>query len=223
MIPSSLLKELSPMGAAYRLEQLYEQIRTERMVDIPVLNDVIHVQAVGFRAWEGHVLGVLVTPWFMNLMLLPGADDDWSGYRIGSKHLYTFEAGSFEFIVAEEPGLGHYKTCSMFSPMFEFENHEAAVITAEAIVPGLFKEENKEVLKPLSLDGMALDEASAETVVEAPKSLPVVVLEGVQVISEATKQNLDKPLSRRELLRGGFFRRQPQATKEGGEDSDPRV
>ncbi|MDQ6970951.1 MAG: [NiFe]-hydrogenase assembly chaperone HybE [Mariprofundus sp.] len=208
-----LLKELSPMGAAYHLEQLYDVIRTDRMLGIPILNDQIKVQAVGFRVWDGHVLGVLITPWFMNLMLLPGEDDDWSTFQIGSKHLFSFAAGSFEFIVGEEPELGHYMSCSMFSPMFEFESHEAAVITAEAIVPGLFNEQNKEVLEARNFDGSPASEHSNKTDLSS-KSLPATILEGVQVVSEATKQSLDQPLSRRDLLRGSFLRRQSSPSGE---------
>jgi len=204
---SPILKELSPMGAAYHLEQLYEKIRLERMVGIPVLNDRIRVQAVGFRVWEGHVLGVLVTPWFMNLMLLPGQDDEWSSFRIGSKYLYTFAAGSFEFIFGEEPGLGHYKSCSMFSPMFEFESHEAAIIAAETIIPALFDAGNKEPLESQSMDGEGVISDHSEQA-EDSKSLPMTVLEGVQVIGDVTKQKLEVQLSRRDLLRGSFLRRQ---------------
>ena len=44
------------------------------MAGVPMLNPALRVQAVGFRHWQSHWLGVLVTPWFMNLMLLPRID-----------------------------------------------------------------------------------------------------------------------------------------------------
>ena len=36
-----------------------------------MLNPALSVEAVGFRPWDEHWLGVLVTPWFMNLWLMP--------------------------------------------------------------------------------------------------------------------------------------------------------
>jgi len=199
-----LLKSLTPMGAAYHLEQLYDDIRITRMADIPILNDKLKVQAVGFREWNKHVLGVLITPWFMNLMLLPTEETDWStySYSVGSKHTYTFEAGSFEFIVGEEENLGRYMSCSMFSPMFEFADHDAAVQTAEAIVVGMFKEENKEELEGKSLN---VDESKAAE--ENEMGMMETVVEGVQTIGSLAKENLEKPMSRRELLRGGLFKK----------------
>ena len=35
------------------------------------VNPAVEVEAVGFAPWDAHWLGVMVTPWFMNLMLLP--------------------------------------------------------------------------------------------------------------------------------------------------------
>ena len=194
------------MGAAYHLEQLYTEIQHVRMADIPILNPRLKVQAVGFREWNGHVLGVLITPWFMNLMILPTERTDWSNHQVGTKHKYVFDAGTFEFIVGEEEELGQYMSCSMFSPMFDFEDQKAAVETAEAIVVGMFKEENKEVLSDeLSL---VTDEIEEENLVSVTEG----VLEGVQAVGAIAKQNLEKPLSRRELLRGGFLRSENNRT-----------
>jgi len=192
------------MGAAYHLEQLYDDIRVNRMADVPILNDKLKVQAVGFREWNKHVLGVLITPWFMNLMLLPTEEVDWTIHGVGTKHSYTFEAGSFEFIVGEEENLGKYMSCSMFSPMFDFADHDAAVQTAEAIVVGMFNEENKE---DLAGESVSLNEDPA-TETNDDFSLTETVLEGAQTLGSITKENLEKPLSRRELLRGGLFRKQ---------------
>ncbi len=193
------LKSLTPMGAAYHLEQLYDDIRVNRMADVPILNDKLRVQAVGFREWNHHVLGVLITPWFMNLMLLPREDTDWKGYKFGSKHSFVFEAGSFEFTLGEEENLGQYMSCSMFSPMFDFADHEAAVETAEAIVAGMFKEENKEVLEGQDL-------SPKEEVENDELGVMETVVEGAQAMGSIAKENLEKPLSRRELLRGGFLK-----------------
>ena len=49
----------------------YEAIYAERMRDLPIVNPRLAVEAVGFEQWEDQDLGVLITPWFMNLVLLP--------------------------------------------------------------------------------------------------------------------------------------------------------
>ena len=53
----------SPAAA---LEQRFAQILDGPMRDVPMLNAALRVQAVGFRPWGAHWLGVLVTPWFMS-------------------------------------------------------------------------------------------------------------------------------------------------------------
>jgi len=190
-----------PGSRAKRLEERFETIWHERMLDVSVINDRLKVQAVDFRSWDDHVLGVLVTPWFMNLMLLPGENDDWGGLGIGAKRSFKFEADSFDFIVGEEPGLGKFMSCSMFSPMFNFENHEAAVATAEAIMEGLFDQDNKELLQPQMLDDEKLN-------INKETNISEDMLEGVWVVSEVVRQNLDRFISRRDLLRGCFLQAQ---------------
>ena len=58
--------------AVSRLETTFGAIRRDRMQDVPILNPALQVEAIGMRAWQGHWLGALVTPWFINLVLLPG-------------------------------------------------------------------------------------------------------------------------------------------------------
>ena len=116
-----------------------------------------------------------------------------------------FRSGLFEFIVGEEENLGKYMSCSMFSPMFDFADHDAAVQTAEAIVAGMFKEENKEILEGQDL-------SSPEKVQDDERGMMESVVEGAQAIGSLAKENLEKPLSRRELLRGGFLKKAANKT-----------
>jgi [NiFe] hydrogenase assembly HybE family chaperone len=90
------------------------------------------VQAVGFRPWGAHWLGVLVTPWFMNLVLLPR--ERAACHPVGERETrhHVFPAGVFEFIGNRDAVLGDYQACSLFSPMFEFADHDAARATATA-------------------------------------------------------------------------------------------
>ena len=128
---------------AARLEAAFREIHVGRMRGIPLLNEALAVRAVGFRAHDGHLLGVLVTPWFMNLILAPGVDDDWSALVSGAKELIAFPSGLYEFTAVHRavqvPGadLPPYKACALFSPMFEFSTMQQAIDTAEATLRGL--------------------------------------------------------------------------------------
>jgi Protein of unknown function (DUF3457). len=61
----------------YALETTFNEILDKRMRDLPVVNASLSVQAVGFNRFGEDWLGVLITPWFMNLMLLPGPNSHW--------------------------------------------------------------------------------------------------------------------------------------------------
>ncbi|MCB1759100.1 MAG: [NiFe]-hydrogenase assembly chaperone HybE [Gammaproteobacteria bacterium] len=121
----------------FGFERLYRRIERERMAGIPLLNSALCVRAVGFRGWQNSVLGVLVTPWFMNLMLLPGEHEDWRELHPGSKVLHRFPSGEYEFIVGEEADVGRFQSCSLFSPMFEFKDQRSAELTAAAVMAGI--------------------------------------------------------------------------------------
>lgn len=160
------------------LERVFAHIQATRMRGLPILNPVLDVEAVGMRLWHGHCLGVLITPWFMNLMLLPNEGDDWSDLPPGAARQHVFPSGRYEFIVGEEAGIGRYQMCSLFSPVFEFADQAAAVATAEAVMEAL--------MSPGSRD------TTGRAGGEADRATPPV------------GDRLDTPVSRRALLRAVF-------------------
>ena len=129
----------TPDSVKRELESVFDRIRAERMADVPILNDALAVEAVAFEALDDAVLGVLVTPWFMNLMHLPKVPDDWQDQVDGEKNTLELPGGTFEFIAGSEDGIGAYRMCSLFSPVFEFGDHETAVATAEAVMDGVLR------------------------------------------------------------------------------------
>lgn len=148
------------------LETAFARVHNERMDGIPILNPRLHVEAIGTRPWGGHWLSVLITPWFINLMLLPQDDAEapvWGSLTTGEKILQRFPAGRFEFIAGEESGLGRYLMCSLFSPVLEFENQEAARIAAAASLEALFDAE---------IDSTSEGEAKAENSEPAASTPP---------------------------------------------------
>ncbi|WP_339114422.1 [NiFe]-hydrogenase assembly chaperone HybE [Thioclava sp. GXIMD2076] len=121
----------------------FREIWNSTMRDVPLSNKALSVEAVGFRAHEGRGLGVLFSPWFMNLVLLPGADEDWSGLKAGAKEMVDFPSGCYEFIHNTRAQTGGYKACSLFSPMEEFQTQIQAREVAQAIMAELFNQENR--------------------------------------------------------------------------------
>ncbi len=124
-----------------KLEAVFGMIERERMHDIPILNNALRIAAIGMRPFGEVWACALVTPWFINLMVLPRTPTvaaAWNRDIIGTKVSHEFPAGMFEFICCGEDGLGPYRMCSLFSPVLQFENQEAALATGEAAIAALF-------------------------------------------------------------------------------------
>ena len=119
---------------AERLERVFAAIGRDHMAEVPILNPRLAVAAIGTQRCGADWLALLVTPWCMNIMLLPAeeAGAGWTDWRLGDTVKRSLPAGIFGFICGEEPSLGRYLMCSLFSPMEEFVDQPAAVATAEA-------------------------------------------------------------------------------------------
>ncbi len=105
-----------------QLEEVFGRIQRERMQDLPLLHHGLAVEAVGFRRSGAARVGVLITPWAMNLLRLP--DDD--PIAVGAFGTRELPRGPVDFIGAQEEDVGPYETCSLFSPMQRFEDQAAA-------------------------------------------------------------------------------------------------
>ena len=126
---------------AHALERALHAIQLLRMRDVPVLNPALTVEAVGFRPWSEHWLGILITPWFMNLMWLAPALS--APLAQGASREHFFGGQRLTFIGAVDEAFGAYQSCSLFSPMFEFADQAAARATAEQVLT-LLRETPKE-------------------------------------------------------------------------------
>ena len=143
------------------LVQTFDAIARDRMAGLPLLNPALGVELVGLApvpaplpmpspahspadaaataaarpdaAVGAPLLGVLITPWFMNLVLLPlqrlpGREG------VGRTQSVALPGQTLDFIGGWEPALGAFEACSLFSPMFEFADMAAARATAEAVL-----------------------------------------------------------------------------------------
>ncbi len=131
---------LAPLAdRVHTLEATFREVGALRMAGVPVQNPQLTVQAVGFAPLadgeEAAALGVLVTPWFMNLVRLPLTTEVQAAVpAVGRKRHHAIAGQDFEFIGAHEPAIGPFETCSLFSPMFEFVDQAAALATAHEVL-----------------------------------------------------------------------------------------
>ena len=132
---------LAPRIAA--LEADFREIWHSKMRDVPMVNAALRVEAVGFTLYEGRPLGVLISPWFMNLVMLSAEGEDWSGLKAGEKEVIAFPSGEYEFLHNVREQAGGYKACSLFSPMGDFRSHKDASDVARAVMVALFQEEHR--------------------------------------------------------------------------------
>ena len=117
----------------------YEAIYRERMRDLPIVNPVLAVEAVGFEQWEDHDLGVLITPWFMNLVLLPDSKrlaDLPQGERVECR----FPSGPCELTVYHDEELGSYLAAVLFRTVADFPDQDVARAVAEEALANVLAE-----------------------------------------------------------------------------------
>ncbi len=153
-----------------RLEQVFGKIYETSMEDVPICNRELKVEAIAHGAFDTEWLGVLVTPWCMNLMLLPTDEtQDWDDKRTGEKFKYTLPGGRFEFISGKDDELGLYRMCSLFSPMYEFGDHASAIATAALALEAAMNEELGEEVNEHELEMSAIMRGEMpQDLVEAP-------------------------------------------------------
>lgn len=168
-------------GIAEKLEAVFNDIAQTRMAGVPICNSALRVQVVGLREWQGRWVGVLVTPWTISLVLMPGPDAPLDTLGPEEKKAWDFPSGKYEFMGLNEPALGTCQTCSLISPVIDFENQEDAVTVARQVMEALF------------VSAQVDPKADADRKEMLKNAQPMV------------EPGLNKPLSRRDFLRGAFL------------------
>ena len=102
---------------------LIEQFRRvdAGMRDLPIYNDKVAIEAIGFRPFgDDALLGVVLTPWFMNLIMLPIEPVPMDMAEIGKTVPVELPAGQRTFVVGGDETVGLYKAHSLHSPVLNF-------------------------------------------------------------------------------------------------------
>jgi [NiFe] hydrogenase assembly HybE family chaperone len=176
-----LLPDPSP-----RLEAGYRAAHA-RMQGLPFVNAALRVEAVAFAPWQDRWLGVLVTPWCMNLVLAPHVARAWKPLAQGVEGRYEFPAGSYVFIGAHDPLAGEHQICSLFSPMLQFDDHDTARLVATLAREALFDAANA-----------AVHAVPPGAAAPAPAAAEPGLIAQLQ-------ENVEAPLSKRDFLRARFL------------------
>ena len=120
------------------LAQAFEMIAATRMRDVPLMNGALGVEVRGFRDWSGLRVGGLITPWCINIVILPRDSSEFRELQTGSSQVWAFPSGQYEFHGHVEPATGPYQQCSLFSPAFEFSSQADAQAAVDAALEELF-------------------------------------------------------------------------------------
>lgn len=139
------------------LASVFGEIARTRMADVPIVNPALRVEAVGFREWRGRWAGVLLTPWTINLVLLPGQDAPLTRLALDEKVTWEFPSGAYEFMGFNDPVIGTCHICPLISPVSEFATHEEALAVAQEIIAALFDEGGGVSALPAMIEGARLN------------------------------------------------------------------
>jgi len=116
------------------LTERFRQIDAE-MRDLPIYNDKVVIEALGFRPFDdAALLGVLLTPWFMNVIVLPIEPTPMDMAEVGRTVPVELPAGPRTFTIGGDEAIGLYKFHSLQSPVLGFTLPGQARAAAQRIL-----------------------------------------------------------------------------------------
>lgn len=95
----------------------YEHAWQTRGRELPFVNPALAVETIGFSRQQGDWLGVVVTPWFINLFLFSGGGELWGDIPAGQRRYVNLPCGTLQFIADDDPDLGPYQYCPLIAPV----------------------------------------------------------------------------------------------------------
>lgn len=177
-----------------------------RMKSLPLYCERLRVELSGFQRYEipgwGCIIGIVITPWYMNLVLIPPAAGGWdAGLGQGDKEIKVLPAGRFPFTAGEVEGVGMILTCSLFSPMGDFQDQEAARLTAVAALNEILGKGDQRA------DSTPQREVSGSSQISEKRASGLFGESDQAVTSETKRSDGDIDRSKRALFRGSLVRR----------------
>lgn len=127
----------------FQLVDRFHSIYRDRMQNLDFVNAGLTVEAIGFRKYGDLRVGVLITPWFMNLIILP-AKDDLTSPQQGRQVDVTFPSDTVLFTAAVDDSIGPYLSAVLFDCVLDIPDQETARKLAEEVMRALFDETHNE-------------------------------------------------------------------------------
>jgi [NiFe] hydrogenase assembly HybE family chaperone len=137
----------------------------------------------------------MVTPWCINLMLLPRDSSGWTSLPQGHTLRYRFPAGDFDFISSRDDTVGEYQMCSLISPLLDIPDHATAREVAQLARAALLDPANAPV-PAVPTDGDRLGTHNDKQDAEQDGPGPLALID----------EHARAPMSKRDFLRGRFLR-----------------
>src|SRR5574343_1086396 len=115
-------------------EAHYRHVWQTRMHDLPFVNAALGIEAIGFARYQGDWLGVVITPWFLNLLLVSGGGQLWGDIPAGERRYLSLPCGTLQFIADDDPDIGPYQYCPLIAPVTELADMATArLVAADAL------------------------------------------------------------------------------------------
>lgn len=124
----------------------FERIHEEHMRGLPIVNPRLAVEAVGVRDLPEGQLCVLITPWFMNLILWSEAGC-WDDVGEGELVSVDLPRESLEFTVCRSDDTAPFLSAVLFRTTTDFPDQETAREVAQETMRQLFSQAKPEEQK----------------------------------------------------------------------------
>ncbi len=128
-----------PEDPSDALERHFARVARERMAGLDFLNPRVEVSVAECRRVAGDWLAALVTPWSIQLVLLPGGGSLWEDSAPGLRRRVRLPAGELVFIGdAGEAALPAYQYCPLVAPLdAALDTAAACAIASDALAAAL--------------------------------------------------------------------------------------
>jgi [NiFe] hydrogenase assembly HybE family chaperone len=112
----------------------FERIGAESMRGLPFYNEALAVEALGFERLGDEWLGILITPWFLNLMLAPEQPIPYAEAANGRKRILDLPGGPVQFLCGGTENFGLFYAHSIASPMHVYKTQDQARAAARRAI-----------------------------------------------------------------------------------------
>jgi [NiFe] hydrogenase assembly HybE family chaperone len=104
----------------------YRETVQPKMCGLPLYNAALEIEAVGFKRRDGRLCGVLLTPWCMNLLLLPEESDEWQKLPAGKTVEVKFPSSIHSCLLSAPEGIVPHLSLPLFTTVQDFTDHDTA-------------------------------------------------------------------------------------------------